>query len=299
MEYIKSPINYTGNKYRLLDEIIPKFPHDINTFLDVFGGSGTVTLNVQANNKIYNEIDFKLYGMINLFKEKDADFIISHILNRVKEYNLKRGTDSRKIVSIEQKNENEEIKQNFLKFRDFLNKESTTKELDLLAIHYYSFNNLIRNTKTNHNNFNVPSGVGSKSFVLERNGVSIKYACEEFKKIIITNYDFRNIDYSILTPFDFVYLDPPYYLSNAEYNRKWDKNTEQYLYNICDDLTKRNVKWAMSNMIMNNNIEHTLLREWCLKNNYSIHYINTKYNGWAGKKLIDYKNTMEVLITNY
>ena len=36
--YIKSPINYTGGKYRLLNKIIPLFPENINTFVDFFGG---------------------------------------------------------------------------------------------------------------------------------------------------------------------------------------------------------------------------------------------------------------------
>ena len=37
-EYIKSPLNYTGGKYKLLPQIIPIFPSDINTFVDLFGG---------------------------------------------------------------------------------------------------------------------------------------------------------------------------------------------------------------------------------------------------------------------
>ena len=37
--YIKSPLNYVGGKYKLLNEIIPLFPNDINTFVDLFGGA--------------------------------------------------------------------------------------------------------------------------------------------------------------------------------------------------------------------------------------------------------------------
>ena len=36
--YIKSPLNYVGGKYKLLNEIIPLFPENINTFVDLFGG---------------------------------------------------------------------------------------------------------------------------------------------------------------------------------------------------------------------------------------------------------------------
>lgn len=48
MVYIKSPIFYMGNKYKLLDQLIPFFPTDINVFYDIFGGSGVVSANVSA-----------------------------------------------------------------------------------------------------------------------------------------------------------------------------------------------------------------------------------------------------------
>ena len=55
-EYIKSPINYVGNKYRLIKQIIPLFPKKISMFVDAFGGSGTVLMNTEADYYIYNDI---------------------------------------------------------------------------------------------------------------------------------------------------------------------------------------------------------------------------------------------------
>ena len=37
-DLIKSPLNYTGGKFKLLPQILPLFPNDINTFVDLFGG---------------------------------------------------------------------------------------------------------------------------------------------------------------------------------------------------------------------------------------------------------------------
>ena len=34
MKYIKSCLNYTGGKYKLLPQIIPLIPRDIDTFYD-------------------------------------------------------------------------------------------------------------------------------------------------------------------------------------------------------------------------------------------------------------------------
>ncbi|MDK7859437.1 DNA adenine methylase, partial [Klebsiella pneumoniae] len=47
-EYIKSPLNYIGGKYRILNQIMPLFPKDIKTFVDLFSGGGNVGINVKA-----------------------------------------------------------------------------------------------------------------------------------------------------------------------------------------------------------------------------------------------------------
>lgn len=36
--YLKNPFNYVGAKYKLLPQIIPLFPSNIKTFVDLFGG---------------------------------------------------------------------------------------------------------------------------------------------------------------------------------------------------------------------------------------------------------------------
>lgn len=43
---IKSPLNYIGGKYKLLPQILPLFPEQINTFVDLFAGGLDVSINV-------------------------------------------------------------------------------------------------------------------------------------------------------------------------------------------------------------------------------------------------------------
>lgn len=38
----KSPLNYVGGKYKLLPQLLPLFPKQINTFYDLFGGGGVM-----------------------------------------------------------------------------------------------------------------------------------------------------------------------------------------------------------------------------------------------------------------
>lgn len=57
---LQSPLNYTGGKYKLLPQILPLFPKDINLFVDLFCGGCNVGLNVKSNRVIYNDLNSAL-----------------------------------------------------------------------------------------------------------------------------------------------------------------------------------------------------------------------------------------------
>lgn len=48
VDKVKSPLNYTGGKYKLLNQIIPIFPKDLDLFVDLFSGGANVGVNVNA-----------------------------------------------------------------------------------------------------------------------------------------------------------------------------------------------------------------------------------------------------------
>ena len=56
IEMIKSPLNYTGGKYKLLPQILPYFPSNINTFVDMFCGGLNVSANVKCKKIIANDL---------------------------------------------------------------------------------------------------------------------------------------------------------------------------------------------------------------------------------------------------
>ena len=67
-DYIKCPLRYTGNKYKLLSQILPLFPKNINTFVDLFAGSYTVGINVNANNYVCNDMITYLIEFFDFLK---------------------------------------------------------------------------------------------------------------------------------------------------------------------------------------------------------------------------------------
>ena len=43
---IETPFNYTGSKFRLLEQILPEFDYSKPYFVDLFTGGGSVYTNV-------------------------------------------------------------------------------------------------------------------------------------------------------------------------------------------------------------------------------------------------------------
>ena len=253
--YIKSPINYSGGKYRLLKQIMPLFPTNINTFVDLFCGAGTVGINVNANKIISNDYINYLPELFNTWKNKSLDEINKYIDKTIKENDLSPL--------------NKEA------FENFRNKYNETKNIeDLFILICYSFNFQIRfNNSQKYNssfgkeastmNDNIRSNVNK--FVTAIHNKNINFQCA----------DFREFAFKQLKQDDVVYCDPPYLISGAVYQdgkrgfKGWNQQDDIDLYNILDELNSRNVKFALSNMLENKGNKNKYLIEWSQK--YNIH----------------------------
>lgn len=92
---IKSPLNYTGGKYKLLPQLLPIIllpspPHknEINTFVDLFTGGGNVVANVNAKKRIANDINGSVIDIFKTFQTRALDDILKEIYSKIEEYNL-------------------------------------------------------------------------------------------------------------------------------------------------------------------------------------------------------------------
>lgn len=286
-EILKSPINYTGSKYRLLKKgLLNYFPKDINLFVDLFGGSGNVSINIDANRIVYNDIIFYIPELYNKWKNDTFENVKDYIDNRIKEFNLS--------------SENEEG------FKNFRKEYNKTKNIyDLFILVCYSFNYQIRF----NNNQEYNSSFGKTASTMNNNiikNLKIFIKTIKDKDIQFISKDFRELKLDKLTEKDFIYLDPPYLISCGVYQdgkrgfNGWDKKDELDLYNLCNKLNERNIKFALSNLIYSKGNENEILKKWVEKNNYNINYLDHNYNNSNYQRKNDInKKDVEVLITNY
>ena len=292
MEFKISPIFYMGNKKKLINKgLLNLFPKDINMFVDLFGGSGIVSMNVSANKYILNDFDCNLFTLYKLFKENTSEDIIQHILKRIDEYGLAKERTKRN--EFKDKYKIEMYKENYFKFRSFYNK--TRNNFDFYTLMFYSFSQQFR--FNSNGEFNMPCGNDCFS---ETNEKYIKDGCNFFNsdKVIITNKDFRDLKVSKLSKSDFVYIDPPYFNTTATYNENggWTQQDEDDLYSMCEELNSDGIKFAISNVFENKGNKNTKLITWCEEMNWNVYTFDRFTYSACGK---GNSNAKEVLITNY
>lgn len=290
-DFKTSPIFYMGNKKKLIQKgLIGLFPDNISTFADIFGGSGVVSMNVDADNYIINDFDKNVVGLYNLFREYDYLTIVNHIESTISKYDLPTfGTNKSKF-----KDETRiaEFNRNYTKLREKYNQERNV--LDFYTLMFFSFSQQFRFNKKNE--FNMPRG--NNNFT-ENNKKYIQHGLDFFKsEVAISNKDFLLIDYSIFTENDFLYFDPPYLGTLATYNENdgWNEKYEEDFYDVIIELNGRNVPFGISNVFHNKGIENTKLINFVKDNDLNV-YGFEKFTYFAcGKGVAD---TKEVFITNY
>ena len=205
---IKSPIFYMGNKYDLLDDLLAFFPkkEEVGTFIDLFGGSGVVSLNVPYERITYNELNHNITNLFKILVETEPQNTIGHIKARIQEFDLYNATTNTNQINDIKIREEAHIKYN--NFRDYYNKQNPKNYLDLYTLTYFSFSHLIRfNSK---DEFNMPFGNGY--FTLGEYDINIElfYNIMKNKNIIIKNKNAFDILYNITeNKGQFIYLDPP------------------------------------------------------------------------------------------
>lgn len=294
MSYAKrSPILYMGNKYRLMKKgLVSLFAPNINTFIDVFAGSATVSINTNAKKFIINDIDDTLHRYYQIFQNLRASDIIKHIEKRIDEYKLPQKTTIRCLTL--DKQEIEFYKNSYMNLRATYNKNGDI--LDLYTLMFFAFSQQFRTNSKGE--FNMPFGnncfsESNKKAILA--GVdffkspNVRYYKEDFERLIRNLYIQEN---------DFVYLDPPYRITTAIYNENnaWGEAQEMRLFEICKYLKNKCVNFGMSNTFCNKGVENKALIAFCKDNDLSVYSPTNFIYHACGKENLNQK---EVYVCNY
>lgn len=276
---IKSPLNYIGGKYKLLPQILPLFPQHINTFVDLFAGGLDVSLNIEANHVICNDINDHVIGIFEYFQQVDIQDLIEQIYQVINEYKLTK-----------------QNREGYNLLREEYNRSHSPLHLFILVC--YGFNHQFR--FNNQGEFNNPFGINRSSYNtnIERN---LKQMHQQIKNFEFHTNNFRDFQLDFMNAEDFLYADPPYLISCGSYNdgkrgfAGWSTNDDQKLFEKLDALNERGIKFAMSNVTQHKGKKNDALIKWAKR--YHTHYLNADYsnsNYQAGTS-----ETKEVLITNY
>ena len=293
-KYLKSPLNYTGGKHKLLKQILPLFPKEIDTFVDLFAGGCNVCVNVDARNIIANDIDENIVELYRFFQNNSSDAVVLNIEEIIEKYKLSNTSK----YGYEKYKTNSSVgvgaynKKYYEKLRASYNKNKTPLMFYTTLI--FAFNNQVRfnskgefNTPVNKRDFNKNIKKNLELFVDKLNNLNIAFSSLDFKEMQVEQNSF-------------VYIDPPYLATLASYNENggWNETKEQELLEYMDALDARKIKFALSNVFENKGNENSLLLAWSKK--YRVHNLeHTYHNCNYQAKNKNANSTKEVLITNY
>ncbi|WP_220272468.1 DNA adenine methylase [Actinobacillus ureae] len=273
---IKSPLNYTGGKAKLLPQIKDKLPKKMTVFYDIFSGGANVGVNIKSESVFCIDKNESLINLMNYIKSSSYDELICILEDKINYYNL---SDSfRNGYEFYGCNSSNSLgkynKQGFNKLKQDYNKSKDNVLFLLLII--FGFNNQIRFNRKG--DFNLPVGKRDFNSSLRK---KLRSFIERIKNIYFICKDFRQLDIKALAKDNaFLYLDPPYILGTATYNENggWTEEDERDFLSFLKKCDFEGIKFALSNVMVHNGDTHDLLLQWCLDNSFSIHYLIHSYN---------------------
>lgn len=271
-----SPLNYIGGKADMIDFIKKNSPKKIDRFIDIFGGGFNVGINFNAEQIIYNDCNFKVKELLEMFRNIETTDLYKYIISMIKKYKLEKGD-----------------KESYLKIRELYN--SQDKDLRdprlLYLLILFGYQQQIRfNSSYDYNNPVGQAGFNDK--ILEK---IISY-CRNLKEknVVFMSEDFENM-WGHINKNTFIYLDPPYLITLGSYNdgkrgfNGWDEKEELRLLKFLNKLNSKGIKFMLSNVLEHKEKKNKILIDWIKENNYRVIEYKEKAR----------KNRKEVLIVNY
>ena len=223
---IQSPLNYTGSKSNIMVQLAPLLPTNIDVVWDLFCGGGGFFINLdnkKFNKLVANDIIKPLVSFYNMLQESKWEDIIVDI-DKVK---IKR-----------------EDKDGYSILRERFNSSGSTDPVMFFMLCCCCTNNMMRFNKS----FKFNQTHGKRTFNNEIKSRLRRY----WNRIHSSKIEFTcgcfldTIDK--IGKDDFVYIDPPYFISGAGYNMFWGEELENKMYDFIDKLNSKGSRFMFSNV---------------------------------------------------
>ena len=176
-DLVKSPLNYIGGKFKLLPQLLIRFPNKINTLYDIFGGGGTISLNTKAQHVHYNDIVPYVGDLLNDLKKENINSALTKIHSVINKYNLSTTNT-----------------EGFNKLRnDYNNGEKSWEYFYMLVCHSFNYQFRYNNKQEYNSSFGI-----NRSYYSQTTEKKLVEFMNKFHKldIVFTSKDFREFDFS-------------------------------------------------------------------------------------------------------
>ena len=226
-------LKWVGGKRQIMPSIVSLLPKKMKdyTYVEPFVGGGAVLFHLQPKSAIINDSNAELINVYEVIKNNHNELIadLQKHRNEVNYFYEIRGLD---------------------RTSQFGNLTNVRRASRIIFLNKTCFNGLYR--VNNAGEFNAPFGRYKKPNIVNEptikavskylNSNNINIFCEDYEKIL-TNLDNCS----------FVYLDPPYHPISVNSNFTgyvqggWDMFDQIRLREACDELTKKGIKFLLSN----------------------------------------------------
>ncbi len=275
---LSNPFNYTGSKYRCLDDLFEILPtENYLSVCDMFGGGGDLSMHLPVKWDVdFYELSKPLLEMHEAIRTRNLDVVDIEMMV------------GRAVLSKSDKG----CKTNFNNFKAVYNWSPDPVKLYTLICH--SNTNRMRFNKKGE--FNLP--FGERTF-----NSSLKAKLQDYINRLQSrksNVFFENkssLDAN-LNEYDLLLVDPPYLNTVACYNEKngWGIKEEEALHSKLLDAHEKGVKFVYFNQTISNGVENKYFTEFAKPFNMKVLKTTTETcSNNRSKKGV----TTEVMVWNY
>ena len=268
-------LKWVGGKRQLIPEIKKFLPKGISncTYYEPFIGGGALFFELQPKCAIINDYNEELINVYKVIRDHPNELIedLKKHKNTAEYFYEIRALDRQPL------------------FNNLTNIERASR---IIYLNKTCYNGLYR--VNNAGEFNSPFGKYKNPNIINEPVIRAVSKYLNSANIQIFNKDYQEILKEIPAN-SFVYLDPPYHPISESSNFTgyiqggWNENDQIRLRDVCDDLTKRGIRFLLSNSASD------FIREIYSEYNINIVQANRAVNSDASKR----GQINEFLINNY